>query len=376
MLPRRHRLVRRAVHGLDPHRPSERDAKTSAKTPRSSRIRRFAARCSRPAARRSSWSDRRRGAPVPLCISCDARVAAALESCAELGVVGAELGSLAVSSSRPDVQLEHEHVHRDDAREERGEHDDPEDAAGDRPPGGSELGGGRTGTLRERRHQRPSPRREAARSGTRILGGLGGRRPDRLAARAAARARAADEIGHSGGQVQPLASAAKNRLTIRSSSEWKLITAMRPPGGSIETAAGSRLKGAELVVDGNAQRLEHPLGGVALAEASGGRDRGLDRVDELARPLEGGARPAAHDRSGDRPRVPLLAVRAEDPVSSCSSQVLTTSRADGSNRDPCACRAARRSRTRSRARPGRSASTRRRDPAGSHPRRRRSPPAG
>ena len=35
--------------------------------------------------------------------------------------------------------------------------------------------------------------------------------------------------GKSGGQVQPLAKAAKPVLTIRSSREWKVITASRPP---------------------------------------------------------------------------------------------------------------------------------------------------
>ena len=38
--------------------------------------------------------------------------------------------------------------------------------------------------------------------------------------------------GNSGGQMQPLAAAAMAFFTIRSSSEWKVITASRPPGFS------------------------------------------------------------------------------------------------------------------------------------------------
>ena len=47
------------------------------------------------------------------------------------------------------------------------------------------------------------------------------------------------QTGKSGGQVQPFACSATKRLTMRSSSEWNEITASRPPGRSISSAAGS-----------------------------------------------------------------------------------------------------------------------------------------
>ena len=45
--------------------------------------------------------------------------------------------------------------------------------------------------------------------------------------------------GNSGGHVQPRARSRRKRFTIRSSSEWKLMTASLPPGRSISNAAGS-----------------------------------------------------------------------------------------------------------------------------------------
>src|SRR5216684_28060 len=42
------------------------------------------------------------------------------------------------------------------------------------------------------------------------------------------------QTGKSGGQSQPRSRSRMKRLTIRSSSEWQLITASRPPGRSIE----------------------------------------------------------------------------------------------------------------------------------------------
>jgi hypothetical protein len=68
----------------------------------------------------------------------------------------------------------------------------------------------------------------------------------------------------------------------------------------------------ELVVHLDAQGLEDALGRMALAEPRGRRDRALDRLDEVARPLERLLAAAPHDRAGDRAGVPLLAVAAED----------------------------------------------------------------
>ncbi len=88
-----------------------------------------------------------------------------------------------------------------------------------------------------------------------------------------------------------------------------------------EAAAGAQhrdggrkcgLELAELVVDGDAERLEDALRGMPFPEPGRRRDRRLDHVDEIAgaeeRPL--GASP--HDRAGDRTGVPLLAEAAED----------------------------------------------------------------
>ena len=43
--------------------------------------------------------------------------------------------------------------------------------------------------------------------------------------------------GKLGGQVQPLARSCIVRLTMRSSREWKVMTASRPPGRRLSTAA-------------------------------------------------------------------------------------------------------------------------------------------
>ncbi len=72
------------------------------------------------------------------------------------------------------------------------------------------------------------------------------------------------------------------------------------------------LERAELVVDGDPQRLEDALRRMAVAEARRRRDRLLDRLDEVARALERLLAAASHDRAGDLPRVALLAVAAED----------------------------------------------------------------
>ena len=47
------------------------------------------------------------------------------------------------------------------------------------------------------------------------------------------------QTGKSGGHVQPRSLSRRNCLTMRSSSEWNEMTASRPPGRSISSAAGS-----------------------------------------------------------------------------------------------------------------------------------------
>src|SRR5436309_2939186 len=68
----------------------------------------------------------------------------------------------------------------------------------------------------------------------------------------------------------------------------------------------------ELVVHGDANRLEHPLGGVPAGEARRGRQRRLDRLDQLMGRLDRGLRPSPRDRARDLARVALLAVCAEE----------------------------------------------------------------
>ena len=80
----------------------------------------------------------------------------------------------------------------------------------------------------------------------------------------------------------------------------------------VEGRGERRLDRAELVVDGDPQRLEDALRRVAVAEARRRGNRGLDRVDELAGPLERLLAAAASDRPRDLPRVALLAVLLED----------------------------------------------------------------
>ena len=69
---------------------------------------------------------------------------------------------------------------------------------------------------------------------------------------------------------------------------------------------------AQLVVDGNSQRLEDPLGRMPVAEARRRGNRGPDDLDELAGPLDRPPAALASDRLRDLTRVPLLAVALED----------------------------------------------------------------
>ncbi len=67
----------------------------------------------------------------------------------------------------------------------------------------------------------------------------------------------------------------------------------------------------ELVVDGDSQCLEGALGGMAAGEARRCRKRRVDRLDELERRLDRRLRAPAHDCTGDRAGVALLAEVAQ-----------------------------------------------------------------
>ena len=113
---------------------------------------------------------------------------------------------------------------------------------------------------------------------------LGARGDARLVISSASGSRPQTQTGSSGGQTQPRARSARKRLTRRSSSEWKEIAPRRPPTGRIAPGQRQRpVERVELAVDGDADRLEGALGRMPAAEALGGRDRGLDRGDELGR---------------------------------------------------------------------------------------------
>src|SRR3954453_9886460 len=68
------------------------------------------------------------------------------------------------------------------------------------------------------------------------------------------------------------------------------------------------IDGAELVVDGDAQRLEDALCRMTVAEPRRRRDHGLDRLDQLSSPLERLIAVAAPDRPRNLPRVAYLPV--------------------------------------------------------------------
>ena len=113
--------------------------------------------------------------------------------------------------------------------------------------------------------------------------------------------------------MQPAACPLKNSLTVRSSSEWKrdrrqAAAGFEHPVGLFE-AASQRL---ELVVDHDAQRLEHAARRVAGGEPGRRGDGALDDVDELPGGLEGLLGALPFDAPRDVVRVALLAVAAED----------------------------------------------------------------
>ena len=72
---------------------------------------------------------------------------------------------------------------------------------------------------------------------------------------------------------------------MRSSSEWNAITTSRPPGRRQSAAtAEEALQLAQLVVDGDAQRLERPRRRVLVVLVA--RQRARDDRRQLARGLE------------------------------------------------------------------------------------------
>ncbi len=102
------------------------------------------------------------------------------------------------------------------------------------------------------------------------------------------------------------------RLTMRSSSEWKLTTTSRPPGFRMRSAANSaRASSTQLVIDEDAQCLEHTRGGMDLV-AGLAADMRFDGVGKVERALERPLLPPRFDHAGDAAGMPLFAEKIED----------------------------------------------------------------
>ena len=101
-------------------------------------------------------------------------------------------------------------------------------------------------------------------------------------------------------------------MTRRSSSEWNVSAATRPPTFVTAQLERQRLvELLELAVDGDPDRLERALGRVAAGEAGRRGHGGGDRVVELERRGQLGAAAAADDLARDPVREALLAVLAQ-----------------------------------------------------------------
>src|SRR5579864_800694 len=170
-------------------------------------------------------------------------------------VLRLELELLLVLVVQRDVRAQDCDVQRDDAGEQHGEERDPDDAAREPPSFGAPAGS--RARLRPRRApdrlrrdlvREPVDRRHyvftAARrradedrgfAATSAALGLTGRRSIARSSGSFPQT----HTGKSGGHVQPRSFSRRNCLTMRSSSEWNEITASRPPGRSIASAAGS-----------------------------------------------------------------------------------------------------------------------------------------
>src|SRR5712691_1767115 len=170
----------------------------------------------------------------------------------QLRVLSAQVGAFTAKAVELHVQAQHGDIGRDHACKQSCDDPDPEDPAGD--------------PVLALRDARSRSRSRSQRGGCLLGPGGGGpgchdyvftptrsRADDDLgfAAVSAPLGRTAlreverssgvfphTQTGKSGGHSQPRSRSRMKRLTIRSSREWKLITASRPPGRSIEKADG------------------------------------------------------------------------------------------------------------------------------------------
>ena len=158
--------------------------------------------------------------------------------------------------------------------------------------------------------------------------------------------------------MQPRARATRNRLTRRSSSEWKEIAGEATAVGQQSQASGSAASScpsSSLTAIRSAWKVR--LAGWPPANRAG-RDGRLDHVDELLRRRRAAPRPrAATIAPGDLAGVALLAVVAQQAGQPALVPGVDDLRAVSAWSGPCACRAARRRHRRSRAPRCRPAST-------------------
>ena len=114
--------------------------------------------------------------------------------------------------------------------------------------------------------------------------------------------------------MQPRARSASVRLTIRSSREWKVITASRPPGASASTAAssmGGRASSSPLTAMRMAWKLR--LAGCCFSRSAAGGMAPL-MISTSSRVVAMGALlPGPDDGLGNGGGVALLAVVIQDP---------------------------------------------------------------
>ena len=193
--------------------------------------------------------------------------------------------------------------------------------AGGRPrPCGARRSAAGSGRRRSPSSSRSLARRAAARVRPRVVRDLLRRRRDGAAREQLGLGLApADADGSSGGQMQPRARSAKKRLTRRSSSEWKEIAAIRPPGRSSSQASGSA-RSSEPISSLTAIRIAWKTRARRMPAGELGRRRhgALDRRDQLGGGLDRralarggrsrarcGARSAPRRSRGKRPRAAL-----------------------------------------------------------------------
>ena len=229
-------------------------------------------------------------------------------------------------------------------------------------------GCGRCGARHQSCHLELARRAQLAGLGARVVGNLAGRGRRRARVSSSASGlRPQTQTGRSGGQMQPRARSARKRFTRRSSSEWK-----RDGGQAARRAQevpGQRqrcVERAELVVHGDADRLEDALGRVAAAEL---RCRAPARRPRSRRPARRSSRagPRARRRTISRGDLARRSAPRRSSWKSVREPALVPlvhylARVEILRPGPSACRAGRRRSRRSRAPMRPPASTRRRGP--------------